>query len=100
MTQPSRNGQSLAQDLACWLGETIVVDTAGPMLYLGRLAGVTPNGLWLEDADVHSRADGHASHELYILEAKRLGVRVNRARVFVLRDVITSISALSEIPDV
>ena len=76
------------------LGQVVVLDTAGPLVYLGTLDAVIDEGFWLRDADVHNRTDGHANNELYVLEASRDGVRVNRRRVLVMRSIVTSISPL------
>ena len=76
------------------LGQKVVLDTAGPLVYLGTLDAVTDEGFWLRDADVHNRTDGHANHELYVLEASRDGIRVNRRRVLVLRSAVSSLSLL------
>jgi len=81
------------------LGCEVVLDTAGPMVYLGRLVSCDPEGFWLEDADVHSTREGHATREQYIAEARRDGIRVNRRRVLVFRGTVTSVSALHDVTD-
>ena len=75
----------------------MVLDTAGPIIYLGRLVAHDELGFLLADADVHNSDEGHASREQYIVESRRDGVRVNRNRVFVLRPTVISISALSDV---
>jgi len=79
------------------IGKQVVLDTAGPLVYLGVLEQVTPEGFWLRDADVHDRNDGQAGKELYVTEARRLGIVPNRKRVFVIRSVVMSISALEDV---
>ncbi|MFQ6049378.1 MAG: hypothetical protein ACE5K7_08440 [Phycisphaerae bacterium] len=79
------------------IGQQVVLDTAGPMVFIGRLEQITPEGFWLSRADVHDRQDGHASKELYVLEAKLHGVRANRRRVFVMRSDVVSISLLDDV---
>jgi hypothetical protein len=76
------------------IGQNVVLDTAGPLVYLGTLDAVTDEGFWLRDADVHNRTDGHANNELYVLEASRDGIRINRRRVLVMRSAVTSLSPL------
>ncbi|MGB9626788.1 MAG: hypothetical protein ACPMAQ_18195 [Phycisphaerae bacterium] len=76
------------------LGRAVVLDTAGPVVYVGTLRSVGPEGFWLDDADVHNCDEGHAPKEQYVLESKVHGVRVNRQRVFVLRNAVMSVSAL------
>lgn len=88
---------SWTDDLAELLHKEVVVDTAVKLIYLGTLAGVTDNGVWLQDADVRDQSEGHATKELYVVEAATHGIRVNRARVFVARPTILSISALGDV---
>ncbi|MHC4236184.1 MAG: LSm family protein [Planctomycetota bacterium] len=54
----------MTEDLQRWIGKRVVLDTAGPIVYLGTLTDVTQAGLQLEDADVHDCRDGHASKEV------------------------------------
>lgn len=79
----------------------IVLDTAGPMVYIGTLEAADQRGYWLTDADVHDRTEGHSTKEQYICEAaelERAGTRrSNRRRVFVERSAVVSLSALDDI---
>ena len=84
-----------------FLGQQVVLDTQGPLVFIGRLAAYGRHGYWLTDVDVHNRADGHASLERYISDAhlmERSGSRQpNRRRVFVDRHAVVSVSALDDI---
>jgi hypothetical protein len=79
----------------------VVLNTQGPLLYIGRLVALDERGYWLEAADVHDRTEGHATNEQYVNDAcllEREGVRhVNRRRVFVERTAIVSVSALHDV---
>lgn len=79
----------------------VVLDTQGPLLYIGLLLAWDDRGYWLADADVHDRQDGHASKEEYTNTARELnqtGARhINRRRVFVERHAVVSISALDDV---
>ncbi|TWT40285.1 hypothetical protein RAS1_39930 [Phycisphaerae bacterium RAS1] len=83
------------------LNRRVVMDTQGPLIYIGTLAQVDASGYWLIDADVHDRHDGHSTKEIYINEAHELerhGSRnVNRRRVFVERAAVVSFSALDDV---
>jgi hypothetical protein len=79
------------------VGCEVVLDTAGPIVYLGRLASYSQEGFWLEGADMHNTSEGHAPREQYIVEAARDGIRVNRDKVFVFRYTVISVSALSDV---
>lgn len=87
----------LEHPLAAWVGRAVILDTAGSILYLGTLTEVRPDGYWLSEADVHDCRDGHASKELYACEARQVGLRVNRKRVFVFRDTVISASLLDDV---
>ena len=41
------------------IGRRVVLDTAGPITYLGTLREVCPDGFWLEEADIRDRTEGH-----------------------------------------
>lgn len=88
---------SETSDLSNLVGQEVVLDTAGPMVYLGTLDEATPEGYWLSEADVHDRSEGQASKELYIIEAQVHGIRANRKRVFVLASTVVSLSRLADI---
>ncbi len=79
----------------------VVLDTQGPLLYIGLLLAWDDRGYWLADADVHDRQDGHASKEEYTNTARQLdqtGARhINRRRVFVERHAVVSVSALDDV---
>ena len=79
------------------VGCEVVLDTPGTIVYLGKLMSYSSEGYWLESADMHNTAEGHATREQYVVEAARDGIRVNRERVFVLRHTVISVSALSDV---
>jgi len=79
------------------IGSEVVLDTAGPTIYLGTLREICSDGLWLEDADIRDRTEGHVSKEGYVCEAKRLGIRSNRRRIFVRIEIVLSCSALADV---
>ena len=98
MIQDRRTGsQQVPEDLDSLIGQDVVLDTEGATLYIGRMVAVTPQGFWLAEADVHNCREGHATREQYVTESARDGVRVNRARVFVFRHTVLSVSALADV---
>lgn len=90
-----------APDLDSLIDRRVVIDTSGPMVYIGTLESSSATGYWLVDADVHDRSDGHSTKEVYINQAQemeRSGVRrTNRRRVYVERHAVLSLSALDDI---
>lgn len=90
---------SLSLDM--YLDKRVVLDTAGPMIYVGVLEAYDDRGYWLAEADVHDRNDGHSTKEQYINQSCELArdgaIRSNRRRVFVERSAVISVSALEDV---
>ncbi|MBN2562735.1 MAG: hypothetical protein JXQ75_17570 [Phycisphaerae bacterium] len=86
-----------ASSLKGLIGQKVVLDTAGPITYLGTLKEIRPDGFWLEDADFRDRNEGHDSKEEYICEARDKGIRANRGRIFVFAHAVISTSALEDV---
>jgi hypothetical protein len=89
----------LSDMFAPMLGEIVVLDTQGPLIYIGTLDKVTDDYVVLTQADVHDRHDSRATKDLYLVETRDLGVRINRGRVLVMRDQISSASLLRDVVD-
>lgn len=87
----------MSEHLDSLVGREVVLDTAGPTVYLGRLASYDADGFVLTEADVHNGTEGHAPREQYLAESARDGIRINRDRVFVFRRTVISISALTDV---
>ncbi len=79
------------------VGKRVILDTAGPVCYLGTLKEVRPDGFWLEYADIRDRNEGHVGKDSYVCEAKIHGIRPNRRRIFVLAHAVISVSAMDDI---
>lgn len=90
-----------SDQLEQYVQQRVVLDTQGPLVFIGTLESVNERGFWLRDADVHDRSDGHATKEEYVGIAHQLerdGTRnINRKRVFVERGPIVCVSALSDV---
>jgi hypothetical protein len=79
------------------IGEEVVLDTRGEILYIGNLEAIGQYFYVLKDADVHDLVHGRTSKEIYILETFKYGVKKNRRRVHVRSKEIVSLSALADI---
>jgi len=86
-----------AHELDGFLEKDVVLDTRGAIIYLGRLVKVFEHFYELADADVHDVVDGRTSKELYVMEARKHGVKKNRKRVHVRKAEIVSISRLEDV---
>ncbi len=84
-----------------FLGRCVVLDTAGPLVYIGELEAYDDRGYWLTRADVHDRDEGHSTKEKYVNDASLLerenARSINRLRVFVERATVVSLSALDDV---
>ncbi len=83
-------------------GITVVVDTHGSRLYVGRCDTVRPEGVVLLDGDVHdeAQADAHGrrvSKEAWLSQAARFGVWKRFDRLVVPAADVRSIRRLGEV---
>jgi len=83
--------------LTDFVGQTVVVDVDGPVVYLGRLAAVSGEFLLMEDVDVHNLGDSATSRERYVIEAKKLGIRPNRKQAQVRLARVVGVSRLEDV---
>jgi hypothetical protein len=89
-----------SQDLLSALhGQPVVLDMSSQYVFVGTLIGHDQHYLILQDVDVHDLRDTATTRELYVVDAKRLGLRSNRKRVFVSRHELVSVSALDDVLD-
>ena len=78
-------------------GRIVVLDLNGPYVYIGTLIRWDAVYLHLEDADVHDMRDTKTTREVYLVEARRLGINSNRKLVMVRIADVVSISALEDV---
>ena len=77
-------------------GITVVVDTDGPEVYVGRCDDEDERGIVLHDADVHRDGDGGRSKHDYLRVAARLGVFKKHDRLFIPRAHVASVRRLGD----
>ncbi len=80
-----------------FLNQNVVIDAPSQYVFLGQLTEVRPDGIVLEQADVHDLRDSRTTRELYVLDSATDGIRANRRRVLVPSDQIVSISLLDDV---
>ena len=78
-------------------GITVVVDTAGPEVYVGRCDDVLEQGIVLHDVDVHRDGDNGRSKSEYLERAARFGTFKKHDRLVIPRRQATSIRPLGEL---
>lgn len=78
-------------------GITVVVDTTGPEIFVGRCDDMDDRGILLNDVDVHRDGEGGRSKEEYVRRAAQLGVWKKYDRLMIPGDQIVSVRKLGEI---
>jgi hypothetical protein len=78
-------------------GITVVVDTTGEEIFVGRCHDVTPRGVILHDVDVHRDGEGGRSKEDYVRRAAQFGVWKKYDHLIVPNDEVASIRRLGEV---
>lgn len=94
MTDPAPTDQD---ELAEFLGQDVVLDTRGELLYVGKLAKIGHWFFTLEGADVHDLPNSRTSKEVYLIEAAKYGIKKNRHSVVVRKAEVVSLSLLSQV---
>lgn len=79
-------------------GVTIIVDTVGSQIFVGRCDTLDGDRVVLLDADVHRQGDGGVSKEEYVSRAARQGIWKKLDHVAIDRTEIATIRRLGEIP--
>jgi small nuclear ribonucleoprotein (snRNP)-like protein len=93
----SKRPKSVKDEMKGFLLKNVVVDTTTPIIYIGRLADISDNFIVLEDVDVHDTTEGTSTKEVYCIEARKFGVKKNRRRVLVMRNMVVSVSLLEDV---
>lgn len=78
-------------------GITVVVDTDGPEIFVGRCDDMDDEKVILIDVDVHRDGDGGRSKEEYVRKAAQLGTWKKHDHLVLDRARVTSIRRLGEI---
>jgi len=84
-------------ELEPYLKKPVVVDTRTSFIFLGVLEAEGEHFITLADVDVHDCNDTQTTKEIYVLEARKFGIRKNRKEVRVRTDQIISVSLLDDI---
>ena len=78
-------------------GITVVVDTHGSHLFVGRCDTVTDEGVILLDVDVHDESQNGVTKDEYVAKAAKVGTWKKYERVVVPSDDVASIRRLCDI---
>lgn len=78
-------------------GITVVVDTRGPEIWVGRCDDMDEHQILLVDADVHRDGDDGRSKDEYVERAASFGIWKKHDRVRIDRRAVTSIRRLGDL---
>lgn len=81
-------------------GITVVVETDGPEMYIGRCDDIDARGVILRDADVHREGDPAPEAKTrteFLDHARRFGAWPNLKRILVPAESVRAIRRLGEI---
>lgn len=93
----SKSCKSEAEELKEFVGRQIVVDTSTPILYIGELESIDDYFMTIKNCDVHDVSEGVSTKEVYCIEARKHGVKMNRLRVKVRMALVVSVSLLDDV---
>lgn len=77
-------------------GITVVVDTIGQEIFIGRCDDETDRGIILYDVDVHRDGDGGRSKEEYVKRAATFGTWKKHDALLIPKEKIASVRRLGE----
>jgi hypothetical protein len=78
-------------------GITVVVDTDGPELFVGRCDTVTEHGVVLLDVDVHVDGESKGSKEEFLKRVAMVGHWKKHDRIVVPSEHVRSVRRLAEL---
>jgi len=78
-------------------GITVVVDTGGEEIFVGRCDDMDDERVILLDADAHREGDGGKSKEEWVQKASQFGVWPRHRRLVLPRERVASVRRLGEV---
>lgn len=78
-------------------GITVVVETDGPELWVGRCDDIVAAGVVLKDADVHREGEGERTRAEWLARAARFGVHPHHRQTLVDAARVVAVRRLAEL---
>ena len=78
-------------------GITVVVDTTGEEVFVGRCDDEDERGIVLDDVDVHREGEDGRSKQQFVERAARFGVWKKHDRLFIPRQRVASVRRLGDL---
>jgi hypothetical protein len=85
--------------LTPFLGQTVVCDLGEHHLAIGQLAAVGPDHLSFTEVDLHDHREANSTKDVYLIETRKYGVRVNRKHLAVPRRQLIAICLLTDVAE-
>ncbi len=85
------------QDKSELHGITVVVDTDGEEIFVGRCDDMDAERVFLLDVDVHRDGEGGKSKAEYVQKAAQLGIWKKHDRLVIDRARVTSVRRLGDV---
>ena len=82
-----------------FIGSVVVGDLADGYLVIGTLSAAGPQHLGFSEADLHDHRESSTPRDVYLIETRKFGIRVNRKRVDIPRHLLVAISRLSDVAE-
>ncbi len=82
-----------------FIGSVVVCDLADNYLVVGTLSEAGPHHVAFTQADLHDHRESSSSKDVYLIETRKFGVRANRTRVVVPRQLVIAVSTLDDIAE-
>ncbi len=80
-----------------YVGKVVIADLDELYMVIGTLIEIGADHLLFADADLHDHREANSTKEVYALESRKIGVRVNRTRVAVPLRRLVAISLLEDL---
>lgn len=83
--------------LLLYVGKVVVADLDEFYMILGTVHAVATDCVVFTDADLHDHREANSTKEVYAIETKKIGIRVNRTQVAIPRHRLVAISLLEHL---
>jgi hypothetical protein len=77
-------------------GITVVVETEGPELWVGRCDDIDETGVHLKDADRHHAGESAVTREAFLARALQVGVWPNHRQITVPAGIVRAVRRLAD----
>ena len=82
-----------------FIGSVVVCDLADGFLVVGMLSAAGPQHVAFTDADLHDHRESNSPKDVYLIETRKFGVRANRKRVAVPRQLVIAVCRLDDVTE-